>query len=237
MARPVIGITVDNKANSVESGQYESAIAYSRAVADAGGVPLLLPQRPELADEYAALCDGFMLTGGADAHMQTFGKPMHAMAKPMAIERQAFELALMAAADRFAEKPQLGICMGMQMMALHRGGDLHQHLPDILGEPVAASHVKNNRHRVSIDTANAFLAANDAAVTTVVSSHHQAVKDAGTLRVIARSEDGVVEAVDDPARPFYLGVQWHPERGGDDALSLGLIARFVRACRRGTAAR
>jgi putative glutamine amidotransferase len=70
-----------------------------------------------------------------------------------------------------------------------------------------------------------------AAGTTIVSAHHQGVTDPGRLRTVALAPDGVIEAIDDPKRPFYVGVQWHPERGGDDALSLGLLRRFVDACR------
>ena len=67
MSRPRIGITVDNRDNTAASGRYESSVTYSRAVAEAGGLPLLLPHHPDLVDHYAELCDGVILTGGVES--------------------------------------------------------------------------------------------------------------------------------------------------------------------------
>jgi putative glutamine amidotransferase len=233
MIRPLIGITCDNKDNRLDTGHYESAIAYSRAIAEAGGLPLILPQEVELASEYVALCAGILFSGGGDIRTEGFGEPMHAKSRPITPLRQAFELALLDALDRARAKPAMGICLGMQVMAVHAGGRLNQFLPDSLGESAAAAHQKNNRHALD-------LAANDSLLATlaaqsgdpgVVSSHRQAMQDSGGLRVIARAPEGVIQAVDDPSRPFYLGVQWHPERGGDGPFNRSLIARFVEACR------
>jgi putative glutamine amidotransferase len=254
---PLIGITVDNRDNTATSGRYESSMAYSRAIAQAGGLPLLLPHEPALTHHYVALCDGFLLTGGADPRMERFGRPMHAQASPVDARRQEFELALLAALDRAAAaKPALGVCLGMQFMALHAGGKLNQHLADTLPE-ADTRHRHNARHDVRITVADSVViieAQSDTAPQignrqsaignarsgvsgvsgddlTVVSSHHQAVEDPGRLRTVALSADGVIEAVDDPGRPFYLGVQWHPERGGEGRLNQDLLRRFVRACR------
>lgn len=237
MKRPLIGITVDNVQSSFDSGRYESNIAYSRAVVEAGGLPLLLPQEVALAPYYVALCDGLMLTGGDDARTDTFGVPLHPQARCIAPQRQAFELALLDALAKKPQKPALGVCLGMQLMSLHAGGKMNQHLPDTLPAAVE-QHQNNHRHGIRVSVASEALLASpgaakvsgDFADETIVSSHHQAVVSAGALRVIAASHDGVIEAVDDPSRAFYLGVQWHPERCSDGVFNLELIRRFVAAC-------
>ena len=240
MIRPVIGITVDNVESCISSGKYESNLAYSRMVAEAGGLPLLLPQEIELAAHYVELCDGVMLTGGDDARTESFGIPAHPQARCIDPRRQAFEFALLDALASRPQRPALGVCLGMQLMALYAGGRMNQHLPDTLPAAVE-DHQHNQRHAVVLGICeSALLAAPGATVNlvradltgeTVVSSHHQAVEDAGPLRVIATSPDGVIEAIDDPRRPFYVGVQWHPERS-EGVFNLDLIKRFVDACRR-----
>lgn len=241
---PLIGITVDNKSDAANPTRYESSMHYSRAIAQAGGLPLLLPQEPALVEEYVALCDGLLLSGGNDPRMEAFGKATHPQAKLVDAGRQSFELALLAALDRARQKPALGVCLGMQFMALHAGGELNQHLPETLA--TAAEHQRDNRHAIRLlapDCAamrmpgtaapaptGATPGAEAGPTMTVVSWHHQAVSDPGRLRVVAVAHDGVIEAVDDPGRLFYVGVQWHPERGGEGVLNRGLLARFVATC-------
>lgn len=234
MTRPRIGITVTNRDNSAASGQYESACAYSRAVAAAGGLPLLLPQEIPLVRDYVRACDGLVFTGGADLCMEKFGGITHPSSRLIDPQRQAFETALLDALQQHLDKPVLGVCLGMQHMAMHAGGSMHQHLPEVLAD--AAIHQHDNRHRVMMETLNVptrLLAsgANDvnSPMQTVVSSHRQAVSDAGKLRVIARSPDHIIEAIDDPQRAFYVGVQWHPERGGQGLFNSELFAQLVFA--------
>jgi putative glutamine amidotransferase len=238
MKRPVIGITIDNCDSSVASGKYESNIAYSRAIADAGGLPLLLPQEIARAADYVELCDGIMLTGGDDARTEMFGIPAHPAARCIDPQRQAFEFALLDALAAKSSQPTLGVCLGMQLMALHAGGRMNQHLPDTLANAVA-EHQNNHEHPIQIGVDSTVmlpslgsdfnLSKTGREGATVVSSHHQAVTDAGHLRVIATALDGVIEAIDDPARPYYLGVQWHPERGVG-IFNFDLIQRFVETC-------
>lgn len=223
MTGPIIGITADNAGNTAASGKYESAIRYSSAVANAGGVPVVLPHELALAEAYASLCDGLVLTGGVDPDTTAFGEPMHAMARPVDGRRQAFELAVLdACRDHLPDKPVLGVCLGMQLMALHAGGRLNQYLPDTLAQPQV--HEGDNRHAIELRVDDSALGA---VATTVVSAHRQAVSHAGALRVVAEAPDGVIEAVDDPTRRFYVGVQWHPERGGDDGLNRRLFRRLI----------
>ena len=245
MARPLIGITVDNVDSNISSGKYESNLAYSRAIAAAGGLPLLLPQEVNLAVHYVNLCDGLMLTGGDDARSECFGVPAHPQARCIELRRQTFEMALLDALERRPQRPVLGVCLGMQLMVLHAGGRLNQHLPDTLPGAVD-EHQNNHPHEVVVRIAtlavpvprtgvlvghesSAQIVNADLSIQTVMSSHHQAVDDPGCLRVIAHSPDGVIEAIDDPDRPFYVGVQWHPERS-EGLFNQDLIQRFVNAC-------
>jgi len=247
MPPPIIGISIDNHDNTAISGKYESPMAYSRCVAAAGGLPMLLPHEPDLATDFVEACDGMMLTGGTDPATECFGQPTHARARPMDTQRQAFELALLSATKQRPDQPVLGICLGMQLMALQAGGHLNQCLGETLDNP--QRHQDNNRHPIHICTRDTALAppalCDEPAV--VVSWHRQAVTAdpgsfhaatpggrVGQLRVVAEAPDGVVEAIDDPTRCFYVGVQWHPERGGDGPFNQGLIDRFVACCRRAT---
>lgn len=237
MIRPLIGISVDNVLNNIDSGRYESNVNYSQAVAKAGGLPILLPQVMELVDHYVERIDGLLLTGGDDAHTEHFGDPAHPLSRCIEPGRQRFELALLEALMAFPQRPVLGVCLGMQIMALHAGGRLNQHLPDTLANAVEV-HQNDRPHLIVVTTMNSAILGEwnqepgqqpDLSCESVVSSHHQAVMDAGRLRVVAHSVDGVIEAIDDPLRSFYVGVQWHPERGGEGFFNLDLIRRFVNA--------
>ena len=234
MAWPLIGITLDNAGNAAASGRYEVGTGYSRAVAEAGGLAVMLPHEvaPEAVAGYVQHCDGFIFTGGVDPDTAALPRdwpghaPLHPRARRMDPTRQAFELALLEEVHR--ARPQaavLGVCLGMQLMALHGGGSLDQYLPGSHLPEVAERH-RDGDHAVACDTPDGVLPRG----TGVIHSHHQqAVADAGRLRVVATAEDGIIEAVDDPRRPFHLGVQWHPERGDNGPLSRGLIARLVAA--------
>jgi len=228
-ALPLIGITanVDERSFNVRRG-------YADAVLAAGGLPVLLtPPDPAIADpitiarDVVARLEGFVFTGGADPRTEAYGEPTHPLATTVHPHRQAFEEALLRALDARRDTPVLGVCLGMQMMTLHAGGALHQHLPEIL--ETAPDHTEDRTHRIKIIAPDPVLTAGE-----VNSNHHQGVRDvggAGTLRVIGVAHDGVIEAVRDPARPFYLGVQWHPERMGEGLLGWGLFRALVDRAR------
>ncbi len=214
VVRPLIGITGD-----LRDGKYELSAAYAAEVSRAGGLPVILPCRVECAPDYVRRCDGLILSGGGDPIMEQWAVPTHAEARTIEPERQAFETALLAALDEARALPVLGICLGMQLMGLHRGGHLEQYLPEAL--PTAGSHFPRRTHPVAGPLGEG-----------VVHSHHrQALADPGDLRVVARSPDGVIEAIDDPGRPFYLGVQWHPERTAERGLGSALLTRLVEHAR------
>ncbi len=214
MPRPLIGITVDT-----DDRRYHVSTAYAVAVSAAGGTPVLLPALVEHDAEFVRRCDGLILSGGDDPIMEHWGSTTHPAAKAVSPRRQSFELAVLDALDHGGEKPALGICLGMQLMGLHCGGALDQHLPDSLD--TADSHWGRRTHPVTGELGDG----------EVHSHHHQALADAGTLRVVATAPDGVIEAVQAPDRPFYLGVQWHAERTEDPGLGTELIRKLVRAAR------
>lgn len=233
MTRPIIGITCDNRDNTAASGKYELPLTYPRAVAEAGGCPMLLPHEPGLVDDYINACDALLLTGGVDPKTEQFGCPTHPSARPIDPRRQQFELALIERASAMPELPVLGVCLGMQLMALSAGGSLDQYMPETLGDELAKIHQADNRHDVQIEAGsmlakltNIDLQA-DSPASQVTSYHRQAVANAGSLRVVARAGDNVVEAIENPERPFYIGVQWHPERGLNLPLERGLIRALV----------
>ena len=108
MNRPLIGISIDNVLNNIDSGRYESNVNYSLAVAKAGGLPVLLPQEMELVDHYVECLDGLLLTGGDDAHTEHFGDPAHPLSRCIEPGRQKFELALLGNPDGLPTTPGAG---------------------------------------------------------------------------------------------------------------------------------
>jgi putative glutamine amidotransferase len=199
---------------------------------------VLLPYKADLSlvSDYIDLCDGIILSGGNDIDPATYGDaPYHPKAAPIDPLRQRCEMALLAEIER-RRKPVLGICLGSQMMNVYRGGSLHQHLPDI-ERAGALEHGKLEegrypRHDVTL-IADTLLARELGKGSVLAnSSHKQAVKTLGRgLRVIATASDGVVEGVEDPSYPLFLGVQWHPERLSDEDDHLKLFKLLVQRAR------
>ncbi len=209
--RPRVGVTLDADA---EARRYELKRSYVDAVIAAGGLPILLPHDPAAAPAYLALLDGLVVTGGAfDVPPERFGEARRAGCGPEKPERTAFEADLLDAALA-ARLPVLGVCGGMQLMNVVRGGTLWQDLPSDAGirgheqpQPKDAPS-----HPVEVAAGTALAALVGAGPLAVNSTHHQAVRELGAgVLVSARAPDGVVEAIELPDLPFALGVQWHPE--------------------------
>ena len=239
-SRPIIGITPDVSEPKPGSVRAECSLAYCRAVMEAGGMPIILPPIVAMIPAQLELCRGFVLTGGDDPRMEVFGAATHSAAKPMHSSRQEYEVALLRALEARSAAPVLGVCLGMQLMALCAGGKLNQHMPDDVA--TASDHAANARHSVRATVVDGALVGilssggkgnSPMAGGTVVSHHRQAVSDPGRLRVAACAEDGVIEAIEDPSRRFYVGVQWHPERTPDDALGAAVFRALVQAARGG----
>ncbi len=202
--------------------------SYSRAVAGAGGLPVLLP--PLLATaagaaELVTRLDALVLTGGSDVDPARYGQAAGSHTQPPRTDRDAAELALLAAALD-AGLPVLAICRGMQLLNVFRGGTLIQHLPDVTsGEDHAATPGTYGHHLVHVEQDSTLATVLGRTTVDVATSHHQGIDELGKeLAVTARAGDGIIEAVEDQSRPFLLGVQWHPEAGTDLALMEGLVA-------------
>lgn len=221
--KPLIGITCD-LCDSPNGQRVFSYPTYGRAVEAAGGIPVWIA--PTKADPESILerLDGLVFTGGDDPRTEPFGVPSHPEIVPVEPNRQAFEMALLAECDRRPELPVLGVCLGMQMMALIAGGELDQHMPD--SRPDWQRHWNADHPVEPADGAPIMLAG------IVHSKHRQAVRDPGRLVVASWSDDGVIEAVADPTKRFAVGVQWHPERTADYAVGGALFEALVTATRR-----
>jgi putative glutamine amidotransferase len=182
---------------------------YARAIEAVGAEPLLREARPGLK---IGSCGGLLLTGGSDVDPSLYGETPSPETEPPDPDRDAAEAALIDEALA-RDLPLLAICRGMQILNVHLGGSLIQHLP------TAARHVRRTAdkslpaHRVAIepDTLLSIIAGRE--TWEVNSRHHQAVaRLAPEMLVSARDpEDGTIEAIELPRRRFVLAVQWHPE--------------------------
>lgn len=236
MPQPLIGIPLDAE----EPGGYSSLpwyalrANYADAVCRAGGVPLLLPHRAELASAYAALIDGLVVAGGNfDVDPALFGAARHSTVKTKD-GRTAFELALTREAlDR--DLPVLGICGGQQLLHVALGGSLIQHIPDEIAGALA--HEQPNPrtepgHEVGVVPGTLLHRIVGTERLSVNSAHHQAAKDEPPGIVVnARAADGVIEGIEAPGRRFCLGVQWHPEysiSSGDQRIFDAFVAACIR---------
>jgi putative glutamine amidotransferase len=210
-SRPRIGLTLD----ADEAGRrYQLNQAYVEAVLAGGGLPILLPHAAAAAAAYLALLDGLVVTGGAfDVPPELYGEPCRPVCGVLRPERTRFEKDLLEAALA-ARLPVLGVCGGMQLLNVVRGGTLYQDLPADAGlsghEQPPPRDVPS--HDVAVAPGTQLEVLVGPGPLPVNSTHHQAVRDPGAgVLVSARAPDGVVEALELPDLPFAVGVQWHPE--------------------------
>lgn len=201
--------------------------SYARSIELAGGVPVLLPPGDAAgAAAVVARLDGLVIAGGADVDPARYGQAPHERTTSWREDRDAWELALLDAAP--PSLPVLGICRGMQVMAVHAGGRLEQHVPDVTGTELH-SPGGDAFGEVDVDVvAGTRLAAAIGDKGAVRCHHHQAVRDHPGYVVAARAADGTLEAMEDPVHAFRVAVQWHPETRED----AGLFRALVTACSR-----
>jgi putative glutamine amidotransferase len=237
MRRPVIGICA--ALERARWGVWDQPAAllpvnYIEAIQRAGGLALILPpdERTQSEPEQTlALLDGLMLAGGADIDAAAYGQPAHAETRDTVPARDAYEIALTRAAIE-RDLPLLGICRGMQLINVARGGTLLQHLPERFG------HHEHRRVVGSFDGADHDVELRDGTLALRVvdevrhatkSHHHQGVDRLGEGLVISGTSamDGLPEAIELPDQRFVLGVQWHPEA---DAMS-PVVGALVQAAR------
>jgi gamma-glutamyl-gamma-aminobutyrate hydrolase PuuD len=200
--------------------------AYAAAIEQAGGVPVLLPPTdPQRAPAALDGVDGLLLAGGADVAPERYGAARDPQTGPARTDRDEWEIAL-AVAALARDLPVLAVCRGMQVLNVALGGDLIQHLPDVVGSDLHCPATgRHGRHAVEI-AAGSALAAIVGRRADIATYHHQAVRQLGAgLAPTAWAADGVVEAVELPGRSWVLGVQWHPEAYAGHEL----FAAFVSA--------
>jgi putative glutamine amidotransferase len=203
--------------------------SYADAVIAAGGVPFLLP--PGSADKQDAVAavgriDGLLLTGGADIEPSRYANRVHPQTNNWRPLRDNWELALLEGAEQ-SLLPVLGVCRGMQLMAVAAGGSLHQHTPDQVG---------HNNHgpapgefgmlEISVECDSIVGRAVDE-THRVACHHHQSVASHPGYLPVAWAMDGSVEAIEHTTHPYRVGVQWHPEASSDN----GIVESFVQAAK------
>jgi putative glutamine amidotransferase len=236
VARPVIGITTYVTPAKWSYWDTEAALIpadYVHAVERAGGRALLVPPSENGVEETLQALDGLMFSGGSDLDPGLYDQEPHEETFGIHEARDRAELALLEGALE-RDMPVLAICRGSQVLNVARGGDLVQHLPEVVGDE-KHKHTPGAfaDHDVTLEegTRLGSLLGDRAPVK---SHHHQGIGRIGAgLRVAAHAEDGTVEAVEDPDRRFAVGVLWHPEAGDDARLFEELVreAAEYRAAR------
>jgi putative glutamine amidotransferase len=235
--KPIIGIT--SYAEQARWGVWDAPaalipMAYVNAVERAGGRPLLVPPSENAIEETLDALDGLLLSGGADLDPEVYGAEAHPETDEVRPERDRAELALLEAALA-RDMPVLAVCRGSQVFNVARGGDLVQHLPDVIGD-------ERHKHTPGVFADHDVDLLAGTRVQSVLgdrapvkSHHHQGYGRLGEgLVEAARSDDGTVEAIEDPSNRFAVGVLWHPEEGEDFKLFEALVeeARRYRTERR-----
>lgn len=234
--RPVIGVSCYGERATWGAWDVDAVVlhrAYVTALESAGAAVVVLPpvtDEPSV-DAVVARLDALVLAGGADLNPADYGHEPHETSDPPRLDRDRTERRLYRAA-RDLGLPVLGICRGMQVMAVESGGHLIQDLPSSGYGLLHREKVGTfNEHGASFEPGSLVSRVLATTATTVNSSHHQAVADAGTLTVTGYAEDGTVEALEDPEAVFVLGVQWHPEMSEDPRLFEALVAAARRTAR------
>lgn len=227
-SRPTIAVSFAGE----EWGYREKESLYLAALERAGAEAL--PLRPGAEARIPALVrevQGWLFTGGDDIAPELYGEAPHPKLKQVNPPRDRMDL--LAARAVLAEGiPVLGVCLGLQLLNIAAGGTLVQDIPSQV--PGAGKHDGGARHRVLVEEGTRLAGLVGAGDLEVNSYHHQSAARVGSgFRVAARSEDGVVEAIERKEGPFALGVQWHPERAGNSGESGdGLFRALVAAAER-----
>src|SRR5215204_2964187 len=230
--KPVIGVT--SFVEGVRWGHWRSPaavtpFAYVRAVSTAGGRPVQLPPDDDAVGDTLDRLDGLVATGGIDIDPALYGGEEHPTMAGARPEQDRAEMALLEAALA-RNMPVLAICRGSQLLNVLRGGDIVQDLaggngsPDLHGDGTGTTA----EHEVTV-CEGSRLAGLLGGRSSVTSEHHQALGRIGAgLDEVAWAADGTVEALEDPAKRFALGVPWHPERSESSELFRGLVAEARR---------
>lgn len=235
MNKPFVGIGSDVQSPPGARERAFAYLTYVEALRRSGAIPVLIPPQPENAAQVIEQLDGLVLAGGEDCDPAAYGEPRHeTVVETMDPRRQSNDLSL-AKIARDRGIPTLGICLGLQMMNVAAGGSLMQDIDSQVDTEIrhASEPEDRARHDVLVEQGTRLAGILGDRELNVNSSHHQAIKKVGQgLRVTALAPDGVIEGLEDPRHPFYVGVQWHPEdMGGEDSAS-ALFSAFVEAARK-----
>jgi putative glutamine amidotransferase len=231
MSKPIIGITTYLTFARFGVWEDDAALipaAYVDAVEAAGGRPLLVPPSMDGIEETLESLDGLLFSGGSDLDPELYGQEAHAETDGVVARRDHAEIALLQAALA-RDMPVLAICRGSQVLNVARGGDLVQHLPDVVGD-------EKHKHTPGVFADHEVELVPETRVQGILgdrapvkSHHHQGYGRLGQgLREAARADDGTIEALEDSSRRFAVGVLWHPEAGEDFALFEALVEEAAR---------
>jgi putative glutamine amidotransferase len=238
VSRPLVGLTAyrEEARWGVWSTRADVLPAvYASAVEAAGGIPVLLPvgtSAPRSARSLVGRLDGLVVSGGADVSPERYQEEPHPRTAGWRDDRDLWELELVDAAGHHGT-PLLGICRGMQVMAVAAGGSLHQHVPDVVGHETHSPGGDSFGPIAVRVAADSLLGALVGERLDVRCHHHQAVREHPSYDAVAWAEDGTLEAMEQRGDRFRLGVQWHPEMTED----AGLFTGIVEAARRFAAGR
>lgn len=235
MSKPLIGITTRNGRDA--DGHPLTALqhSYITAVAQAGGLPVLIPAvlpAEDFLDLYSRL-QGILFSGGGDVSLKYFNGSDHPRIGEVDEARDLTEITLLRRAVSDG-KPILGICRGVQVMNVALGGTLYTHIADQLKGALDHNYPGNLRralvHPVNVDETARAAGVFGETLLHVNSLHHQGLKEiAPSLRAAGYAPDGLVEVVEIPDHPYAIGVQWHPEWLTDQPAMQRLFQSFVDA--------
>ena len=231
MARPIIALSTYVEPARWGAWEVPAALIhewYVDAVTQAGGRAVLIPPDVE-DDDVLDRVDGLILIGGADVGPANYGAEPHPTVDVPRVQRDASEILLCRGA-RTRDLPLLGICRGLQVMAIAHGGSLIQDLPDAgYGLTHRVQPGTFTEHEVTFADGSRIADIYGATTLRTNSSHHQGVADPGTLTPTGWSHDGLIEVCEVPDARFAIGVQWHPEHPDRRAIELTLFRALMDA--------
>ena len=230
--RPVIGIFP-----SVDDEQLTRLLrSYTKSIEDAGGLPLILPytENEEILNSYIDLCQGFVFSGGVDIAPERFGEEIHPSCGTIHKYRDQFECIGFEEVMKTG-KPILGICRGCQVINVFLGGSLYQDIPSQLETTLPHRQTEPKTqpsHPVLVTEGTPLYELTGKDKIEANSFHHQAIKALGEgLQVMARAEDGIIEAVFMPSHRYLRAYQWHPERLYEiNKDNRAIFEDFISAC-------
>ncbi len=237
MTSPFIGITTNRYNTTTKDTTNSLSLAYTTAVRDAGGLPVMIPNEfpLEKLDDLLSHLQGLIISGGGDIQTSRFNGVDSDAVDDVVSDRDELEIRLVHLALE-ADLPLLGICRGIQLINVALGGSLYTDIPTQFrtsirhSNPPSAYDRSHIAHRVTLEQGSVLHSILGTNEIEVNSRHHQAVKDpANRVRVTAHATDGLIEGFEIPGRRFALGVQWHPENLQLMPEHRAIFTAFIRA--------